>query len=125
MPVVAAVNSLDANYAVGGRSEATNGDTIIDYSFLIFQLVGTYNPTTLDIHATFYAKIPIMGRIEVTKLQGNLKDGITSNVNLVLAKGTVGLRLAGKQVICDVDLDIKFIGKIKQSVPLFVIWLVF
>lgn len=81
---------------------------------------GAVDTTTLTISATLYVRVPLWGRVKITSISGSLTEGIKLSINVLVASGTIGLRLVnGKEVRFMVDLDVKFVGKINDDIKLF------
>ncbi|MEZ0095593.1 hypothetical protein [Streptacidiphilus sp. EB129] len=85
----------------------------------VYELAGAVDTATDDVHATLYAKIPIIGRVRLTELSGNLDQGITRDVNAVVAKGTFSLWVdANRKVWAQTAMDLKFIGRTDCKAPI-------
>ena len=82
------------------------------------QLEGAIDPETFRLVANLYTRVPLRGRVLITPVSGNLKESIQLSVNAILASGNVDLRLFGKNVRSIVDLDVKFVGKIREDYQL-------
>ena len=88
---------------------------LVKHIIIPSKLVGSISTSELNILATLYVNIPIVGRIELVKLVGSLLDeGVTENVNLAIAKGSVNVKArtnaVGKHdLYINLNLDIKFV----------------
>jgi hypothetical protein len=75
---------------------------------------GTVNTSTLAIDVT----ISVLG-INLGSFRGNLKDGLTINIDLIAAKGSVRFYLKnGNEVWLDLKLSVLFDGSYNTSVKL-------
>lgn len=83
------------------------------------KLEGAIAPINIGISATLYVKVPLWGRVKITSLFGILKQGINLDINILVASGTVGLKLVGHDVHIIVRLSVKFVGEINGDVKLF------
>ena len=83
------------------------------------QLEGAIDPATLDLVANLYTRVPLWGRVLITPVSGNSREGIRLSIDVLVASGFFGLRLDGKDVRSIVDLNVKFVGKIKDDIKLF------
>jgi hypothetical protein len=83
------------------------------------QLEGSIDIGTLTLSATLYVRVPLWGRVKIISISGNLREGIKLSINVLVASGTIGLRLDGKDLRFLVDLEVKFVGKIKDDIKLF------
>ena len=68
-----------------------------------------------------YAKIPIIGRVRLTGIEGSLLGGgVSVDIDVVVANGkatfTASKNSAGKyELFVDAYLDVKFVGKISTD----------
>lgn len=83
------------------------------------QMVGSIDPK-LSMSALLYAKIPFVGKITLANLKGSLDAGVTQNINIILAKGTVTFTtqqsLPGRHdLYTSISLDVKFVKSISAG----------
>ena len=85
------------------------------------QLEGAIDPATLVLVANFYTRVPLWGRVLIAPVSGELMQGIKTEIDLSVVKGTFGLKLVyGKEEVRFlVDLNDKFVGIIKDDIKLF------
>ena len=84
------------------------------------QLEGAIDPATLGLVANLYTRVPLWGRVLITPVSGNLMEGIRLSINVLVASGIFGLRLVnGREVRFLADLNVKFVGRIKDDIKLF------
>ncbi|KAF7290804.1 hypothetical protein MIND_01321400 [Mycena indigotica] len=111
-------NYVDPNTsttAIQTFGASTSGYTV-DVSFLsILELSGNVDPSSLSASVTLYVKIPLAGRISLTKIEGSLINGITANINVILASGRATISApvgpSGKHdLTIDATLSIQFVG---------------
>ncbi|WP_327259906.1 MULTISPECIES: hypothetical protein [unclassified Streptomyces] len=85
----------------------------------VYELVGAVDKSTDDVRATLYAKIPMVGRVQLSQLSGNLDTGVTQAVDTPIAKGTFSLWVdADRKVWADPAIDLKFVGKTECKAPI-------
>jgi hypothetical protein len=82
------------------------------------KLEGNIDSVDLNISSSLYVRVPFLGRFQLTTVSGNMKNGIKVNVDVLLAKGTFGLKLSGREVRALVDLNVKFVGHFKDDLKL-------
>ena len=80
------------------------------------QLAGSIDPE-LSISASLYAKIPFVGRVLLTSLNGALSSGITASIDTALATGTVTSTTEQNSsgthdLYISANLNVKFVGNI-------------
>ncbi|KAF8188912.1 hypothetical protein K438DRAFT_1972094 [Mycena galopus ATCC 62051] len=107
-----------ANGTIAVQTVSANQYTI-DVSFLsILEVSGSVDPSSLSASITLYVKIPLAGRVSLTKIEGSLINGLIANINVVLASGQAVLSAQvngnGKHdLFINASLDIRFVGTFK------------
>ncbi|KAF8689638.1 hypothetical protein AX14_003280 [Amanita brunnescens Koide BX004] len=85
----------------------------------VFQLVGAISPNDKRTVGTqLYVKIPILGRVKLASLAGNLKGDpkdVTASIDAHVAKGEATLILEDKTLYISAEADIKFLGSRKTG----------
>ena len=80
------------------------------------QLVGSID-AELTCSASFYVKIPYVGRTILANLNGDLASGITVDISLALATGTATLTTEENSsgthdLYIDANVNVKFVGNV-------------
>lgn len=110
---VAPAHAGDQRQALpAGSLQRADGKYTFDVSFCgIYEVSGDMDTETHFVRATLYAKIPVVGRLHVASLNGNLDQGVATSVNVLVAKGEVTMGIDNEGYVwIDPHLHIQFVG---------------
>lgn len=83
------------------------------------QVTINYDEVNLGIEIIVKIKIPFLGSVEIGKVSGNLKQGVSLKIGYKgIASGEIGVRLDGSNVVLYWDLS-AFGASYKDQVKLF------
>ena len=81
--------------------------------------MGAVSPTDKRSVATeLFAKIPVLGRVKLASLAGNLRGDpkdVTAQIDAHIAKGEATLILEDKVLYITAEVDVKFLGSRKTG----------
>jgi len=69
----------------------------------------------LTISATLYVNFPFVGRIDIAKIEGDLRAGFTIDSTQVLATGSASFSSAKHDLYIDLSQRIKYFGKLSTN----------
>ncbi|KAI6029036.1 hypothetical protein EDC04DRAFT_2898870 [Pisolithus marmoratus] len=87
---------------------ASNDEDAKTYKIAIgpIEIVITIDPKKLTAVIEVYAKIPFVGKVQIAKAIGNLRDGVTLKIGFPpFVGGLLTLKLEGKDVVLEYSFD--------------------
>lgn len=87
------------------------------------KFIGAFSPGTSSVNCAFYIRVPFLGRVRLTNIIGDLKNGIQVEFDVFVAKGKVRLFLLddeeGKKGLhADIEISTESLGNFNDTVKI-------